>query len=762
MGNLERFWLVILIAAPLAAIVAEPAPIANGCPDRCGNVEIPYPFGTREGCYYNEDFLISCDDTFRPPLAFLWNSNINVTNITLEGRVQIRTFTARDCYDQSGHRINGSGSHRLTWLRLKFNSSFTISDNENKFVAVGCDTEAEVTGIVEGDKSYTAGCKTICDRIDYVANDTCSGIGCCQISIAKGMSYIDITVRSYKSHKKVWTFNPCSYGFVVEQSQFHFSPKLLRELQNVIKLPMVLDWSIRDENDTCGKTKKAKACQGNSTCFPVDDNGYRCKCLDGFEGNPYLPSGCQDIDECSPPNRNPCKGGMLCTNTEGNYTCSCPKGYHFENGTAQGCVANHRQNWNLILVTLGKCTCFNPLSRIGGLAFFLVVGTWLFWGYNKWKLIKLKQKFFMQNGGLMLQQQLSNHEGSTEVAKIFTAEELEKATNNFDESKIIGQGGYGTVYKGTLRDERIVAIKKSHIIDQSQNEQFINEVVVLSQINHRNVVKLLGCCLETEVPLLVYEFITNGTLHHHIQNKSKASSLTWEIRLRIATETAGVLSYLHSTASTPIIHRDIKSTNILLDDSYTAKVSDFGTSRLVPQDQAGISTVVQGTIGYLDPEYLRSSQLTDKSDVYSFGVVLLELLTGEKVFSFDRTEEERNLSMYFLSAMKDNCLGKILDGCIVNEANIEQLNEVANLARRCLSVKGEERPTMKDVAMELEGLRRMTKHPWANDAWDAEEVEHLLGETSDKSGHDFDASGSMTVVSNTFPSQVELAIRNGR
>ncbi|GKU98427.1 hypothetical protein SLEP1_g11437 [Rubroshorea leprosula] len=758
MGIHERFWLVILIAASLAAIVAEPAPIAKpGCQDSCGNVSIPYPFGTTEGCYYNEDFLISCNDTFSPPLAFLRKSNINVTNITLGGRVQIMKFIAHDCYDKFGDPINVDDSN--TWLHLKFNSSYTISDTENKFVAVGCDTIAYVEG-GQGNKSYTAGCITKCDSIDYVTNHTCSGIGCCQTSIAKGMNYINITVKSYENHRKVWTFNPCSYGFVVEQSQFNFSSDYLHGLQNVSKLPMVLAWSIQDVNDTCGKTKKAKACQGNSSCDPVDDNGYRCKCLDGFEGNPYLPSGCQDINECLDPNRNNCSKDMICTNTVGSYTCSCPKGYHLVViNDGRGCV---RRDWIGILVPVGKYTYFIPPPRIGGLALFLVAGTWLFWGYNKWKLIKLKQKFFMQNGGLMLQQQLSNHEGCVETAKIFTAEELEKATNNFDESGIIGQGGYGTVYKGTLRDGRIVAIKKSHIIDQSQNEQFINEVVVLSQINHRNVVKLLGCCLETEVPLLVYEFITNGTLHHHIHNKSKASSLTWEIRLRIATETAGVLSYLHSTASTPIIHRDIKSTNILLDDSYTAKVSDFGTSRLVPQDQAGISTVVQGTIGYLDPEYLHSSQLTDKSDVYSFGVVLLELLTGEKVLSFDRTEEERNLSKYFLSAMKDNCLEKILDDCVVNEANMKQLNEVANLARRCLSLKGEERPTMKEVAMELEGLRRMTKHPWANDAWDVEEVEYLLGETSDKSRHDFDVSGSMSVVSNTFPDQVGFAAHSGR
>ena len=367
--------------------------------------------------------------------------------------------------------------------------------------------------------------------------------------------------------------------------------------------------------------------------------------------------------------------------------------------------------------------------------------SWLYWGLKKRKFIRLKEKFFQQNGGLMLQQQLSRQEGSDETIKIFTAGELEKATNKYDESNIVGRGGYGTVYKGTLTNGRIVAVKKSKMIDKSQIEQFINEVLVLSQINHRNVVKLLGCCLETEVPLLVYEFITNGTLFNYIHGERKASTISWEVRLRIATETAGVLSYLHSATSTPIIHRDVKSTNILLDDNYTAKVSDFGASRLVPLDQAQLSTLVQGTLGYLDPEYLLTSQLTEKSDVYSFGVVFVELLTGEKALSFDRSEEERSLAMYFLSSWKDDNLFQVLDKHIVNGENIEQLREAANLAKRCLRLKGDERPTMKEVSMELERIKMMEKHAWI----DSKEKEQLHGESSQ--AYDNDCSFGFTSAS---------------
>ena len=374
------------------------------------------------------------------------------------------------------------------------------------------------------------------------------------------------------------------------------------------------------------------------------------------------------------------------------------------------------------------------LSIVGtgvGLIVMLVCCSWLYLTVKQRKFIKLKERFFTQNGGIILQQQLSGQENSTETAKIFTTEELKKATN-----------------------------KKAKIVDQRQIEQFVNKIVVLSQINHRYVVKLLGCCLETSVPLLVYEFIPNGTLFEYIHNKKKVSTISWETCIRIVTEIAEALSYLHSAASTPIIHRDVKSSNILLDSSYTVKVSDFGASRLVPLDQTEVATMVQGTIGYLDPEYLYTSQLTEKSDVYSFGVVLIELLTRRKAVLFDKPEMERSLVTYFLISLEENRLFDVLEKHIATEGNVEQLKEVANLARKCLSLKREDRPTMKEVATELEGLRKMEKHSWINVNSNSEETEHLLATTSDSSN--YDVRNKSTEVYDSMKDHVMLDFDDGR
>jgi serine/threonine protein kinase len=311
----------------------------------------------------------------------------------------------------------------------------------------------------------------------------------------------------------------------------------------------------------------------------------------------------------------------------------------------------------------------------------------------------MKRKFFIQNRGQLLQQ-LVSHRSDIAEKMIIPLEELEKATNNFDRTREIGVGGHGIVYKGILSDLHVVASKRSKIALQREIDEFINEVAILSQINHKNVVKLYGCCLETEVPLLAYEFISNGTLSDHLHRESR-QSIPWQDRLRIASEVGKAISYLHTAVSIPILHRDIKSSNILLDDALTAKVSDFGTSRCIPINQTGLTpTAVQGTRGYLDPMYYYTGRLSEKSDVYSFGVLLVELLTRKVP---NMTENEGLVSNFVDLFSKGNIV-QILDPQVVAEGGTE-LEEVVSLAAKCIQLREEERPTMRQVEMTLECLR---------------------------------------------------------
>ena len=323
---------------------------------------------------------------------------------------------------------------------------------------------------------------------------------------------------------------------------------------------------------------------------------------------------------------------------------------------------------------------------------------------------RLKEKFFKQNHGLLLQQLISQN---TDIGErmIITLRELEKATDNFDKTREVGGGGHGVVYKGIL-NLHVVAIKKSKIVVQREIDDFINEVAILSQVNHRNVVKLLGCCLETEVPLLVYEFISNGTLYHHLHVEG-AISLSWDDRLRIVLEVARALSYLHSSTSMPIYHRDIKSSNVLLDDSLTAKVSDFGASRYIPIDQTGVTTAIQGTFGYLDPMYYYTGRLTAMSDVFSFGVLTMELLTRKKPFIYrsgDGDGDGDGLVSHFSSLFREGKLADIIDPQVMEEDNGD-IQEVATLAVMCTKLKGEGRPTMREVELILENLHVKTHTP---------------------------------------------------
>lgn len=352
------------------------------------------------------------------------------------------------------------------------------------------------------------------------------------------------------------------------------------------------------------------------------------------------------------------------------------------------------------------------LTIFTGLNIIMLLVLALFGAFSMYNMIRrrrnnrLKAKYFERNGGLILMQEMCSEDSSNvERTQLFTSDELDKATDSYNKDRILGEGGQGTVYKGMLSDGKIVAIKKSKIIDERQLKIFINEMVVLSQINHRNVVKLLGCCLETQVPMLVYEYVSNGTLSDLLHTPREDFPITWEMRLQIATDIANALAYLHSSYLIPIFHRDIKSSNILLDSRYRAKLSDFGISKPLSIDQTHITTRVVGTFGYLDPEYFQSNQFTDKSDVYSFGVVLVELLTGQKaVCSIDK-DEGRSLVTWFLTHMENDSLFDILDGRVAREGGREEIEGVAHLAKRCLKMDGRRRPSMKEVAAELETIR---------------------------------------------------------
>ncbi|KAK9214117.1 hypothetical protein WN944_006105 [Citrus x changshan-huyou] len=533
---------------------------------------------------------------------------------------------------------------------------FYFSYYDNIFSGIGCNNLASISS---ADHDFIlGGCFSICDPRNKTDDDSCNGNACCKAGVPWVLKSFNISISSINnaasSSSSSQEEGKCKYAFMVEKEWFERNFKSAEGVQDWNQVPVVLDWRI--PNSSFGKLEMDKSPEFTSTshCKSDESGLFRCSCKENYHGNPYFLHGCQDIDECKDGTAN-CSENLLCENYEGGYRCITPK-------------------------------------------------------RKKREDIKLKEKFFKRNGGLVLQQQLTSSDGSIDRCKLFTTKELDKATDHFNVNRILGQGGQGTVYKGMLADGRIVAVKKSKIVHEGKLEEFINEVVILSQINHRNVVKLLGCCLETEVPLLVYEFISNGTLFQYLHDQNEEFPLTWEMRLRIATEVAGSLSYLHSAASMPIYHRDIKSTNILLNEKYTAKVADFGTSKFIVIDQTHVTTKVQGTFGYLDPEYFRSGQFTDKSDVYSFGVVLVELLTGQKPIILTGSKEATGLAAYFILSMEENRLYDFLDDQVLKVGQKEEIMTIATLATRCLNLNGKRRPTMKEVAMELERIQKEFKH----------------------------------------------------
>lgn len=411
-----------------------------------------------------------------------------------------------------------------------------------------------------------------------------------------------------------------------------------------------------------------------------------------------------EIQWVSPPEpvcgtQSDCESDSTCGDAGGGgglRRCFCNSGFHWD-AVAGLCAPDLRcQNPG------GDCDGSDRTALIAGLTSGVgaglvaaIIGIVL---YRRHRRIKEIQERLTRE-----REEILNSNGGGKSAKNFTGKEIKRATSNFSKDRLLGAGGYGEVYKGILDDGTVIAVKCAKLGNTKGTDQVLNEVRILCQVNHKSLVNLLGCCVELEQPLLVYEYISNGNLLEQLQDRTRV--LPWRRRLNIARDTAEGLAYLHFSAVPPIYHRDVKSSNILLDEKLNAKVADFGLSRLAHTDLSHISTCAQGTLGYLDPEYYRNYQLTDKSDVYSFGVVLLELLTSQKAIDFNREQDDVNLAVYVKRVVDEEKLADVIDPMLKEGASnleLDTMKALGFLAVGCLEERRQNRPSMKEVAEEIE------------------------------------------------------------
>lgn len=403
-------------------------------------------------------------------------------------------------------------------------------------------------------------------------------------------------------------------------------------------------------------------CTKNATCVRVSlvdgGKGFRCKCDHGFEGDGFVHGeGCRRASSCGTSN------------------------YFF-----RPCGRSRR-----IGILIGGLTAGASLmATLAVICFFA------------------HRRSTTQRNQISVKRLLHDAAGNSSLP-LYQYKDIERSTNGFSEGQRLGTGAYGTVYAGNIHNDEWVAIKKIRHRDTDSIDQVLNEIKLLSSVSHPNLVRLLGCCIERGEQILVYEYMPNGTLSQHLQ-RERGKGLPWTTRLTIAAETARAIAYLHSAVNPPIYHRDIKSSNILLDYQYRSKVADFGLSRLgmTETGDSHISTAPQGTPGYLDPQYHQNFHLSDKSDVYSFGVVLVEILTALKVVDFSRPHSEVNLAALAVDRIGRGCVDDIIDPFLDPQRDawtLSSIHKVAELAFRCLAFHKDMRPSMTEVAEELEQIR---------------------------------------------------------
>ncbi|KAL2922290.1 hypothetical protein RDABS01_013781 [Bienertia sinuspersici] len=285
----------------------------------------------------------------------------------------------------------------------------------------------------------------------------------------------------------------------------------------------------------------------------------------------------------------------------------------------------------------------------------------------------------------------------------FTLRDLDVATDHFSKQNVIGEGGYGVVYRGELINGTPVAIKRLlNNLGQAEKE-FRVEVEAIGHVRHKNLVRLLGYCIEGTHRLLVYEYVNNGNLEQWLHGAMRQyGNLTWEARMKVLIGTAKALAYLHEAIEPKVVHRDIKSSNILIDDEFNAKVSDFGLAKLLGAGKSHIATRVMGTFGYVAPEYANSGLLNEKSDVYSFGVVLLETITGRDPVDYARPQSEVNLVDWLKTMVGNRRAEEVVDPNMDTRPSTRALKRALLTALRCVDPDSEKRPKMGQVARMLE------------------------------------------------------------
>ncbi|XP_038989699.1 probable LRR receptor-like serine/threonine-protein kinase At1g67720 isoform X1 [Phoenix dactylifera] len=407
--------------------------------------------------------------------------------------------------------------------------------------------------------------------------------------------------------------------------------------------------------------------------------------------------------------------------------------FNYDGNPGLRLMGQHERHLQLIVATV-----------IGAFAaVLLLVGClWLLWNHQKKPLQgESHKKIFSGNYLRILSKSSSPYsivrgaslviDDGLDLAYYISLTEIEEATCKF--SKKIGEGSFGTVYYGKMKDGKEVAVKVSADSTSSGTQQFINEVALLSRIHHKNLVPLIGFCEEGCQRILVYEYMHNGTLRDHIHDSVKQKSLNWLSRLVIAEDAAKGLSYLHNGCNPSVIHRDVKTSNILLDINMRAKVSDFGLSRQADENLTHVSSVARGTVGYLDPEYYANQQLSDKSDVYSFGVVLLELISGRKPVSVEDYGADWNIVHWARSSIRKGDITSIIDPSLMGTFKIESVWRIAEIAVLSVELHGVSRPRMQEVEMVIQ---------------DAIKIERGSQSTHDSSS----SSSSMPSLHVSFPS----------